>query len=413
MIKDYPMVEANTAIHKDEERLPFADRLSKQKQHSHAALTKRVRLFDQLVASFLFLCGAISILTTIGFIIVLGNEAAKFFTTTEFLNVNKQLAVAIMSVDTELTVTTTGTALHSGELMRIGVAEDSEVVEILEVLDADTVRVARGARNTVEHPANAPLFVGAQVTLVKFFTETRWAPQVGNFGVLPLLGSTVRVAVIAMIVSLPLGLGAAIYLSEYASPRTRGILKPILEILAGIPTVVYGYFALTFVTPLLRSMLGADVVEVFNVFSAGIVVGILIIPTISSMSEDALRAVPKALRDASYGLGATKLETVIKVLLPAALSGIAAAVILGISRAVGETMVVLIAAGAGPVWTFDNFKAAETMAGHIARISTGDISYGSIDYNSVFAIGLTLFIMTLLLNLLSTIITRRFREVYS
>jgi phosphate transport system permease protein len=415
MIKDYPMVQANTAIHQDEERLPFADRLSKQKQHSHAALTKRVRLFDQLVASFLFLCGAISILTTIGFIVVLGNEAAKFFTTTEFLNVNKQLAVAIMPTDTEIAVTTTGTALHSGELMRIGVAEDSEIVEILEVLDADTVRVERGARNTaiVEHPANAPLFVGAEVTLVKFFTETRWAPQVGNFGVLPLLGSTVRVAVIAMIVSLPLGLGAAIYLSEYASPRTRGILKPILEILAGIPTVVYGYFALTFVTPLLRSMLGADVVEVFNVFSAGIVVGILIIPTISSMSEDALRAVPKALRDASYGLGATKLETVTKVLLPAALSGIAAAVILGISRAVGETMVVLIAAGAGPVWTFNNFKAAETMAGHIARISTGDISYGSIDYNSVFAIGLTLFIMTLLLNLLSTIITRRFREVYS
>jgi phosphate transport system permease protein len=414
MIKDYPMVQANTAIH-NEERLPFADRLSKQKQHSHAALTKRVRLFDQLVASFLFLCGVISILTTIGFIVVLGNEAAKFFTTTEFLNVNKQLAVAIMPADTELAVTTTGTALHSGELMRIGVAEDSEIVEILEVLDADTVRVERGARDTaiVEHPVNAPLFVGAEVTLVKFFTETHWAPQVGNFGVLPLLGSTVRVAVIAMIVSLPLGLGAAIYLSEYASPRTRGILKPILEILAGIPTVVYGYFALTFVTPLLRSMLGADVVEVFNVFSAGIVVGILIIPTISSMSEDALRAVPKALRDASYGLGATKLETVTKVLLPAALSGIAAAVILGISRAVGETMVVLIAAGAGPVWTFDNFKAAETMAGHIARISTGDISYGSIDYNSVFAIGLTLFIMTLLLNLLSTIITRRFREVYS
>src|SRR5690606_13842867 len=152
---------------------------------------------------------------------------------------------------------------------------------------------------------------------------------------------------------------------------------------------------------------------VFNVFSAGIVVGILIIPTISSISEDALHAVPQALRDASYGLGATKLETIYNVRLPAALSSISAAVIRGSSRAVGETMIVLIAAGAGPLWTFNNFKAAETMAGHIARISTGDISYGSIDYNSVFAIGLTLFLMTLALNFISTLVTRQFREVYS
>lgn len=409
------MAQNNPLEYTDEHQLPFADRLLKQKGDPRSALSRQLRLADQVVSTFLFICATISILTTIGFVIVLGNEALKFFATTEYLNINKQLTVAITEEDTILSVATTGSALNVGDLMRIGVAENSEVVEIIEVIDNETVQVQRGARNTeiAAHPVRSPLFVGAEVTLIKYFTETRWAPQVGNFGVLPLLSSTLRVALIAMIVSLPLGLGSAVYLSEYASPRTRGILKPILEILAGIPTVVYGYFALTFVTPLLRSMLGNNVVEVFNVFSAGIVVGVLIIPTISSISEDALHAVPQALRDASYGMGATKLETIYKVLLPAALSGISAAVILGISRAVGETMIVLIAAGAGPLWTFDNFKAAETMAGHIARISTGDISYGSIDYNSVFAIGLTLFLMTLALNFISTLVTRRFREVYS
>lgn len=409
------MAQHNPSKYADEKQLPFADRLLKQKGNPKSALSRKLRPIDQAVATFLFICAIISILTTIGFVIVLGSEALKFFATTEYLNINKQLTLAISEEDTILSVATTGSALNVGDLMRIGVAEDSEVVEIIDVIDNETVEVQRGARNTeiVIHPMRSPLFIGAQVTLTKYFTETRWAPQVGNFGVLPLLSSTLRVALIALIVSLPLGLGSAIYLSEYASPRTRGILKPILEILAGVPTVVYGYFALTFVTPLLRALLGADVVDVFNVFSAGIVVGILIIPTISSISEDALHAVPQALRDASYGLGATKLETVSKVLLPAALSGISAAVILGISRAVGETMIVLIAAGAGPLWTFNNFKASETMAGHIARISTGDISYGSIDYNSVFAIGLTLFLMTLALNFISTLVTRRFREVYS
>jgi phosphate transport system permease protein len=255
------------------------------------------------------------------------------------------------------------------------------------------------------------MFIAAQVTLTKFLTDTKWSPQIGRFGIMELIVPTIVITLIAMVVSIPLGLGAAIYIGEYATPRVRSILKPILEILAGIPTVVYGYFALTFVTPLLQAIFGPQV-NVYNMASAGIVVGILIIPTISSMAEDSLSAVPRALREASYGLGATKLETVTKVLLPAALSGIMAAVILGFSRAVGETMIVLIASGAGPNLTTNPFDSAETMAGHIARISTGDLSYGSIDYNSVFAIGLTLFIMTLLLNFASTIITRRFREVY-
>jgi phosphate transport system permease protein len=175
---------------------------------------------------------------------------------------------------------------------------------------------------------------------------------------------------------------------------------------------VYGYFALTFMTPLLRGILGENSVQIYNTASAGLVMGIMILPTISSMSEDALSAVPRSLREASYGLGATRFETIIKVIVPAALSGIIAAFLLGVSRAVGETMIVALAAGAGPNFTFNPFVAAETMTGHIARISGGDLSYNSVDYNSLFAIGLTLFVMTLVLNLVSRWVTKRFREVY-
>ncbi len=256
-------------------------------------------------------------------------------------------------------------------------------------------------------------FQSGVVTLGEFFTTTKWQPQAGEFGILPLLNSTLMTSAAAMLLALPLGLGAAIYLSEYAPTRVRSTLKPILEILAGIPTVVYGYFALTFMTPLLRGLLGQDNVQIYNTASAGLVMGIMILPTISSMSEDALSAVPRSLREASYGLGATRFETIIKVILPAALSGIIASFILGISRAVGETMIVALAAGAGPNFTLNPFVAAETMTGHIARISGGDLSYNSVDYNSLFAIGLTLFALTLGLNLISRAITKRFREVYA
>jgi phosphate transport system permease protein len=247
---------------------------------------------------------------------------------------------------------------------------------------------------------------------VEFFTSTTWQPAIGEFGIWPLVNATLMTTLMAMLVALPLGLGAAIYLSEYATRRTRDILKPILEVLAGIPTVVYGYFALTFMTPLLRSIFGPGVVEIYNTASAGLVIGILIIPLVASMSEDALSAVPRSLREASYGLGATKLETSTKVVLPAALSGVTAAFIVAISRAVGETMIVALAAGAGPAFTLNPFKAAETMTGHIVRISGGDLSYGSIDYDSIFAIGLMLFLMTLALNIISGYFVRRFREVY-
>ncbi len=255
-------------------------------------------------------------------------------------------------------------------------------------------------------------FTAPGVNFLNFFTTTTWAPESLKVGVLPLLLATVITSLIAMCIALPIGLAAAIYLSEYATPQARGTLKPILELLAGVPTVVFGYFAVTFMTPLLRRIFGADTVQFYNMASAGLVIGFAIVPLIASMSEDALSAVPRGLREASYGLGATKLETSLKVVVPAGLSGIAAAVIVGISRAMGETMIVALAAGAGPNFTFNPFQSAETMTGHIARISGGDLSYSSLDYTSLFAVALLLFFMTLTLNLISRAIVRRFREVY-
>lgn len=296
-------------------------------------LRRKPNVSEALIKGFLQFCGILSIFTTIGIVVVLGNESLLFFT-------------------------------------------------------------------------------NGQVSLVEFFTGTTWQPQIGKFGVLPLISATLMTTFIAMLVAIPMGIGAAIYLSEYARPRARAILKPVLEILAGVPTVVYGYFALTFMTPLLQLIFHPDNVEFYNTASAGLVMGIMIVPTISSMSEDALSAVPRSLREASYGLGATRMETVTRVVFPAALSGIIAAFIVGISRAVGETMIVAVAAGAGPKLTLNPFEAAETMTGHIARISGGDLSYNSIDYTSIFAIGLTLFCMTMILNIISRMVTKRFREVY-
>lgn len=320
MIEPLPIGQSNQAI-------------SNVAANELAFLQKKQRFGENVIQGFLFLCGAISILTTVGIVFVLGRESWLFFGSPE-------------------------------------------------------------------------------VNIVEFVTGTVWQPAIGKFGIWPLLTSTLIISFIAMLVAIPLGLSAAIYLSEYASVRVRRILKPILEILAGIPTVVYGYFALTFMTPLLRSIFGQNTVEIYNMASAGIVMGIMILPLISSLSEDALSAVPNALRQAAYGLGATKMETATQVVLPAAFSGIMAAVILAISRAIGETMIVAIAAGAGPSFTFNPFEAAETMTGHIARISGGDLSYNTIDYNSIFAIGMTLFLLTLILNIISRYIVSRFREEY-
>jgi phosphate transport system permease protein len=296
-------------------------------------LSRRIRPGEEFIHTILLICGAISIITTVGIVLVLLKESLLFF--------------------------------GSGEL-----------------------------------------------DLVEFLTDTVWQPVIGRFGIMPLVTATLMTSLIAMLVAVPLGLGAAIYLSEYAKPKARAILKPTLEMLAGVPTVVYGFFAILTVSPFLRNMLGQDTVQFQNMASAGLVMGFMIVPTIASMSEDALSAVPRSLREASYGLGGTRLETTLKVVVPAALSGILAAFILGVSRAVGETMIVALAAGSGPNLTFNPFAAAETMTGHIVRISGGEISYNSIDYNSLFAIGLTLFLVTIVLNLISQYVTNRFRESY-
>ncbi|MEN8238165.1 MAG: phosphate ABC transporter permease subunit PstC [Actinomycetota bacterium] len=266
-------------------------------------------------------------------------------------------------------------------------------------------------------------FQDSAVTLSNFFTSTVWQPQAGSFGIWPLILGTVLITVIALLVAVPIGLSTAIYLSEYASQRVRRIFKPVLEILVGIPTVVFGFFAITFMTPLLRSIFGTSVVGFFNVLSAGIVVGFLIVPLVSSLSEDAMSAVPDSLRQAAYGLGASKLEVSLKIVVPAALSGIAAGIVIAMSRAIGETMVVTLAAGASPRnfglgadplfgYILNPFQGAQTMTGYIAITASGDISYDTIDYNSIFAIGLTLFVMTLGLNSLSRRIVKRFRQEY-
>lgn len=255
-------------------------------------------------------------------------------------------------------------------------------------------------------------FSDGEVTLMEFFTSIEWQPVINKFGILPLLNSTLMTSFIAMAVAGPLGIFAAIYMSEYASDKFKSRVKPVLEILAGIPTIVYGYFALTFITPFLKNIFGANVVDVYNTASAGIAMGILIFPLIASMSEDALSAVPTGLRQAAYGLGATKLEVSAGIIVPSAISGIMAAFIVGLSRAVGETMIVALAAGAGSNFTFNPFKSAETMTGYIARISGGDIGYDTMDYNSIFAIGIFLFVITLVLNIISQKIIGRYREIY-
>ena len=253
-----------------------------------------------------------------------------------------------------------------------------------------------------------------EVSIAEFFTETRWTPNFSgpqqHFGIMPLLAGSFLVAAGAAVIALPVGLLTAIFLSEYAADGIRQVLKPILEILAGIPTVVYGYFALTFVTPILRSVIPGT--QVYNAASAAIVVGIMIIPTVASLSEDALSAVPRALREGAYGLGATRFEVSTRVVVPAALSGIFASFILAISRAIGETMAVTIAAGGLANLTANPFEPVLTMTAFIVQVSLGDTPPGTIVYRSLFAVGMSLFLITLAMNIVSQWILSRYREAY-
>jgi len=252
-----------------------------------------------------------------------------------------------------------------------------------------------------------------RVSIVEFVTSKEWLPwneKHGSFGVAPLVTGTLLTTGIAMLLAVPVGLASAIYLSEYASERTRRIIKPALEVLAGIPTIVYGFFALTIVTPLLQKVIPD--LEIFNALSPGLVMGIMIIPMIASLSEDAMSAVPNSIREGALALGATKLEVAIRVVLPAAASGVIASFILGISRAVGETMIVAVAGGSSPEFTFDVTKSIQTLTAYIVQVTTGDAGYGTTIYYSIYAVGMTLFIFTLLMNILAQYISRRFREEY-
>ena len=290
----------------------------------------------------------------------------------------------------------TGERVIKGALLACGVVTVATTIGIILSLAFETVEFFR------------------QVPVLDYLTGREWTPTLGRppkFGVLPLVSATLLIAGIAIAVAIPLGIGSAIYLSEYARPKARRILKPILEVLAGIPTVVFGYFALNFVSlTFLKSLIPG--LGPFNALSAGLVVGIMIVPLIASISEDAMRAVPGSLREAAYGMGATKRTVATKVVVPAALSGITAAVILGLSRAIGETMIVTIAAGLNPNLSANPQESMASMTAYIVQVSLGDTPQTGIAYKTIFAIGSTLFLMTLALNVVSMRIVRRFRERY-
>jgi phosphate transport system permease protein len=252
----------------------------------------------------------------------------------------------------------------------------------------------------------------AHVSLKEFLTETQWTPLFSDarYGIMPLVSGTIVTTFVALAVALPVGTIISIYLSEFAPATAREIVKPLMELLSAVPTVVYGYFALLFVTPLLQKMLPS--LPGFNMLSAGVVMGIMIIPYVSSLSEDAMRAVPMLLREGSYAMGANKLTTAVKVVIPAALSGIGASYILGISRAIGETMIVAVAAGTNPALTWNPLDSAATITAFIVQVSLGDLPHGSIGYQSIFAAGITLFFMTLAFNIVGHVMRKRFRQVY-
>ena len=245
-----------------------------------------------------------------------------------------------------------------------------------------------------------------------FITGTNWSPlfEPPSYGVIPLVTATLLISLIGMVVAAPIGLASAMYLSEYAGPRVRKTFKPILELLAGIPTVVFGFFALEFVTPILQTVFPST--QIFNALSAGLMVGIMIVPTVASLAEDAMHAVPDALRNGGYALGATKRQITLNVVFPAAISGITAALVLGISRAVGETMIVTIAAGNLPNISWNPLEAMQTMTGYIAQAGSGDVPVGTVEYDTIFAVGALLFVMTLAMNLVSIRLVRRLRKAY-
>ncbi len=412
-------------------------------------------LLERIVKWVLFLLASVSVLTTVGIVSVLLFEGVRFFTS-DFYEQRPTERVATVEAEgldgestsapvpgivpkVEVRATTDSLIYVTWERPTVGQEPTGYEVSVLPSLNADLSDCAnlgpdqtscvisnaapgRSHKVTVAAVAGPEIGVGLQtdsfsvpekVKWHRFLTDTKWRTLLvpRSYGIWPLLVGTTMIAVLAMVVAVPLGLLSAIFLSEYAHPRVRAITKPILEVLAGIPTVVYGFFALFFITPILRSV--SDDVGIFNALSAAIVMGVMIIPMVSSLSEDAMRAVPNALREGAYALGATKVEVATRVVLPAALSGIVAAIILAMSRAIGETMIVFIAAGQNDSLTFNPLDPVNTMTGFMATTNFSDNAIpGTAQFQALFAVGITLFIITLLMNLLSQFVVAKFREVY-
>ena len=414
-------------------------------------------LLERIVKWVLFLLATVSVLTTVGIVSVLMFEGVRFFTSDFYQEKHSELvatseAARIAGADSAPTTlapgivpivsvraTTDALIFVDWDAPVVGQTPTSYDVSILPNLGLDLTDCANlsGERTSCVIPnaglgrsykvsvaaiagadkgvalETASFQVPEKVRWYRYFTDTKWRTLLvpRSYGIWPLLVGTMMIAVLAMLVAVPLGLLSAIFLSEYAHPRLRAITKPILEVLAGVPTVVYGFFALFFITPLLRTI--SDDVGIFNALSAAIVMGVMIIPMVSSLSEDAMRAVPVALREGAYALGATKVEVATKVVVPAALSGIVAAFILGMSRAVGETMIVFIAAGQNEKLTFNPLDPVNTMTGFMATTNFSDNAIpGTGQFQALFAVGITLFVITLLMNLLSQFLVARFREVY-
>ena len=412
-------------------------------------------LLERIVKWVLFLLASVSVLTTVGIVSVLLFEGVRFFTS-DFYEQRPTERVANSEAEgladaapgslapgaiPEVRVRATTDALIyvDWDPPTVGQTPTGYAVSVLPGLNADLSDCAnlgpgrtacvienaapgRSHKVTVAALAGPEMGVGLQpqsfsvpekVKWYRFLTDTKWRTLLvpRSYGIWPLLVGTTMIAALSMVVAVPFGLLSAIFLSEYAHPRVRAITKPILEVLAGIPTVVYGFFALFFITPILRTI--SDDVGIFNALSAAIVMGVMIIPMVSSLSEDAMRAVPNALREGAYALGATKVEVATKVVVPAALSGIVAAVILAMSRAIGETMIVFIAAGQNDSLTFNPLDPVNTMTGFMATTNFSDNAIpGTAQFQALFAVGITLFIITLFMNLLSQFVVAKFREVY-
>lgn len=373
---------------------------------------------ENIIRLVMLCCAAFSVVITVAIVFILVQTAWQFFTDDYFLSLaNLRTIVAEKSQlqGAELSEVT------SRALKIVNEAKEVDFEALVEKgggLDPEDLKSAFEQLEASNKGVGA-FFQTFFTSLKAFFLDTRWTPLFGSkrFGIWPLVNATAIITVVSMMVAIPLGLLTALYLGLYASRQVATYLRPMVEVLAGIPTVVYGYFALLYITPFLQLILKNT--PIFNAFSAGIMMGVMIIPTVGSISLDAINAVPRSLQDGAYALGSTKMEVAIRVVFPAAASGITAAILLGVSRAVGETMIVAIAAGQRPIsYTqgllsmINPFQSVATMTAYIAQVSLGDSPYGSIQYETLFAVGLSLFLMTLILNMVSRTISNRIRNVY-